>query len=78
MAPTNPELPVNCPVCRSTQIQAVKAGSGQGFDAAGGVLAGLLGTICLGPIGLICVLCGITDKEDEKLVRMCLNCGHQF
>jgi hypothetical protein len=78
MTKSSDESPVTCPVCRSTQIQGVKAGSGQGFDAAGGVIAGLLGTICLGPVGVICLLCGITDKKDDKFVRMCLNCGHQF
>lgn len=69
---------VTCPVCGSTQIQAVNVGGATEYDAVDGVCAGVLGAICLGPIGLIFALCGLKDKKEDKLVRMCLNCGHQF
>jgi len=77
MESTN-ETPVTCPVCGSTQIQLIVS-NGQSYDVAGGLFAGLLGTLCLGPFGLLCALLGINDREvNEKLPRGCLNCGNRF
>jgi hypothetical protein len=67
----------HCPVCGSTQIQAVQMKTGNGFDAVDGVCGGIIGTLCLGPIGLLFVLCGLREQKDV-LARMCLNCGHRF
>ncbi len=66
----------SCPKCGSTHIQGVAETSG-GFDAGSGICGGILGYLCLGPIGLICALCGVTDKK-TKVSRLCLNCGNKF
>jgi DNA-directed RNA polymerase subunit RPC12/RpoP len=49
---------IKCPRCSSTQLSANK----KGFNSAGVVLFGVLGTL----------------NEANKLVITCLNCGIQF
>lgn len=66
----------SCPNCGSIQIQIVGEQSG-GFNKTSGICSGILGTICLGPIGLLCALFGIKDKT-TTFSRVCLNCGNRF
>ena len=61
----DPDAPVRCPKCRSTQITANKKGFGLGKAAVGGVL--------LGPLGLLGGVIG-----GNKIRITCLKCGHVF
>ncbi len=62
-----------CPKCGSEKIQGVHSSTQKGFsdtNACGGCCL-------LGPLGLLCGLCG-SGKKEEKTFRMCLNCGNKF
>lgn len=62
-----------CPKCGSDKLQAVHSTSSKGFNDANAC-----GGCCLlGPIGLLCGLCG-SGKKQEQSYRMCLNCGNKF
>lgn len=62
-----------CPKCGSNNLQAIHSATQKGFsdtNACGGCC-------CLGPVGLLCGLCG-SGKKQEQSYRMCLNCGNKF
>ncbi len=56
---------VACPKCGSTSVSGQK----EGF----GTKKGCCGAILLGPIGLICGMCGA-----NKMKVVCLACGNQW
>lgn len=56
---------IHCPKCNSTSININKKGYGYG--------KGLIGTLLVGPLGLLAG--GIGSKE---LKATCLSCGHEF
>lgn len=56
---------VSCPKCGSTQIMAAKKGFGVGKAA--------IGTILLGPVGLVGGMMG-----SNQLMISCMKCGHQW
>ena|ERR1017187_863272 len=59
------DAPVRCPKCRSTQVTADKEGFGLAKAA--------VGTVLLGPVGL---LGGLIGGSQIKIT--CLRCGHVF
>lgn len=62
-----------CPKCGSEKLQAVHNTNNKGFSdskACGGCCL-------LGPVGLLCGLCG-SGKKQEQSYRMCVNCGNKF
>lgn len=66
-----------CPKCGSSNIQIVNDSTTKvkGF----GVGKGCLGYICLGPIGLLCGMCGMgKEKTTSTACRMCVDCGQKF
>ena len=69
-----------CPNCGShnceIQVQQNVTGSGGGY----GCCNGGLGYVCLGPIGLLCGLCGTKNKTTitHKSMWVCKDCGNQF
>jgi len=58
--------PVHCPKCGCTSI----APSKQSFDAG----MGCLGTLLLGPLGLLCGLC----SSANAMYSVCMRCGHKW
>lgn len=63
---------MKCPKCGSNNVQFstyTKTSSFSFLDAC-------CGTILMGPLGLLCGLCGIGSKTKESWI--CLNCGHTF
>jgi hypothetical protein len=63
-APSAPSGPV-CPKCGAASISGQK----EGF----GLKKGCCGTILLGPIGLLCGMCGA-----NKVKVVCLSCGNEW
>ena len=56
---------VKCPKCHTTQLFAAKKGYGGG--------KGCCGLLLLGPIGLLCGLCGA-----NTMFVTCMKCGHKW
>lgn len=66
-----------CPKCGSQNIQLVSDSSSKskGFGAG----KGCLGAICVGPIGVLCGMCGMgKTKTKTNTYRMCVSCGAKF
>ncbi|MCF0148132.1 MAG: hypothetical protein HUJ77_07015 [Clostridium sp.] len=63
----------SCPFCGSKNIKIIIEKEKEDFD----VTSGVLGYVCLGPIGLLCGLCS-ADGETEKITCICNNCGKRF
>jgi DNA-directed RNA polymerase subunit RPC12/RpoP len=61
---------VRCPRCNSTDVHFVTK-SDSDFDGSNACC----GYILFGPIGL---LCGLTGNKENKTVRKCMNCNHEF
>lgn len=61
----NPDAPIRCPMCHSSQVTANSKGFGVGKAVVGGIL--------LGPFGLLGGLIG-----GSKIKITCLKCGHCF
>jgi len=69
----NGESKLKCPKCGSENIQIIIERDSNNFD----LTSGIIGTICLGPIGLLCgLLCGESIKE--KTTCKCNNCGLKY
>lgn len=68
---------MRCPACGSescTIIEETKTDT-KGY----GVCSGICGYILMGPVGLICGLCGMGDgKTTRKAYWVCHTCGHKF
>ncbi len=64
---------ISCPFCGSKSIKIIIEKEKEDFDATSGVL----GYICLGPIGLLCGLCS-ADGEKERITCICNDCGKRF
>lgn len=69
-----------CPNCGShnceIQVQQNVTSSGSNYSCCNGAL----GTICMGPFGLLCGLCGTGSKTTttHKSMWVCKDCGNQF
>ena len=57
-----------CPKCGSTQLSANK----RGYNYS----EGCCGAFLLGPLGLLCGGCGLTNPN--KVIVTCLKCGKQW
>jgi len=62
-----------CPKCGSAQLEVITEHKTQGVSGS----QGCCGAICLGPIGLLCSLCG-AGKSHSKAKRLCMKCGKKF
>lgn len=62
-----------CPRCGSDNVRVVIERKEKNFDVCGGVLGGL----CLGPIGILCGLC-TADEASESYTGICNDCGAHF
>lgn len=67
---------VKCPKCNSSNLQYASetktSGGGYGFGS------GCCGAILLGPIGLLCGMCGRSVSSETKTYWVCKNCGNKF
>ncbi len=62
---------MRCPVCGSDNTTILTQEYRKGF----GICQSILGFICLGPIGLICGLCGMGETEGFSHTLYCGDCG---
>ena len=62
-----------CPFCGSNNIKIIIEKEKEDYD----LTSGIIGTICLGPIGLLCGLC-FADGEKKRTTCICNNCGKRF
>lgn len=62
-----------CPFCGSKNIKIIIEKEKDDYD----LTSGIIGTICLGPIGLLCGLC-FADGEKERRTCICNDCGKRF
>ena len=67
---------MKCPKCESEKCQYVSTtktkNTGFGFDNA------CCGWLLLGPIGILCGLCGMGSETEENEYWICQNCGQKF
>lgn len=63
----------SCPFCRSKNIKIIIEKEKEEFD----LTSGIIGTVCFGPIGLLCGLC-FADGVKEKRTCICNDCGKRF
>ena len=62
-----------CPFCSSESVKIVIEKESNDYD----VTSGILGLICLSPIGFICGLCG-AGEEKVTTTGICNDCGKRF
>ena len=74
--PPVPNEEIKCPQCGAVGCvpQYKQNVSGGGY----GCCSGGLGALILGPLGLLCGLCGRSTKTTNNLVWICPKCGHEF
>lgn len=74
--PPVPNEEIKCPKCGAVGCvpQYKQNVSGGGY----GCCSGGLGALILGPLGLLCGLCGRSTKTTNNLVWICPKCGHEF
>lgn len=65
---------MRCPKCKSENVQVHYEVEKQGFSGG----KGCCGWILLGPIGLLCGLCGKSKVKSEEKYWVCNNCGAKF
>lgn len=68
---------MKCPKCGQEDCQVISEfnSSTQGF----GFGKGCLGVLCLGPVGLLCGLCGMgKGKSSTTHYWVCNHCGNKF
>ncbi len=65
-----------CPKCGSYSCHPIT--ETQFKDGGYGVFKGLCGYLILGPVGLICGLCGHKAKYKQKTYWVCGSCGRKF
>ena len=67
-----------CPRCQSTILTIItdtNTTSGKGY----GCIKACIGTVILGPFGLLCGLCGKKkSKTTSEAFFMCMDCGNKF
>jgi len=74
--PPVPNEEIKCPKCGAVGCvpQYKQNVSGGGY----GCCQGVLGSLILGPLGLLCGACGRSVKTTNNLVWICPKCGHEF
>ncbi len=65
-----------CPRCGAANSSAVNETTTTGKDFSAG--KGCCGMIMLGPIGLLCGLCGEGQKTKNQTYFVCNSCGHKW
>ncbi len=65
-----------CPKCGSDSSQVIVEKKTTGSDFS--LCDGLLGYICLGPVGILCGACGGNKKYVEVKYCQCNVCGNKF
>lgn len=63
---------MNCPNCNSPNTYIVHDTTTSGSNV--NVCNGILGYLCLGPIGLLCLLVGGNKKTTTRPYLVCNNC----
>ena len=71
---------VYCPKCKSQKLQTVIESKTEGKGGGYGTGKGCLGWLLLGPLGLLCGICGSETKimTTNKTLFMCMDCGNKF
>ena len=76
---------MQCSKCRSSNTisQVITETSSKGKTKGFGVGKSCLGTIILGPFGLLCGLCGMGKGKTKtttsaRVINVCQDCGNQF
>ena len=71
---------VYCPKCKSQKLQTVVESNTEGKGGGYGAGKGCLGWLLLGPLGLLCGICGSETKitTTNKTFFMCIGCGNKF
>ena len=71
---------IRCPHCQGTNLHPVVENNVSSMGGGYGVGKGCLGYICLGPLGLLCGLCGNKQKisTSSQTFWLCQNCGYKF
>lgn len=72
-SPAAEEGSLKCPHCGSTRLQYTTSVKTQGVSAGDACC----GYVCLGPIGLLCGLCG-SGSSETKEYWVCHDCGAKF
>lgn len=68
---------MHCPKCGNTiNLQAVTETTTTGKDFSAG--KGCCGYVFLGPIGILCGLCGEGKQTNSKTFWLCPQCGKKF
>jgi len=62
-----------CPRCGSHNVQVIADTNTKGYDFC----PGFLGWWLLGPIGLLCGMCGM-GETNTYIIRVCRDCGAKF
>ena len=65
---------MKCPNCMSENVQVHYETEKQGFSGG----KGFCGAVLLGPLGLLCGLCGKDKVKSEEKYWLCNNCGSKF
>lgn len=71
---------IRCPRCRSNQISTTTKTTSRTTQSGYKDGLGCLGFLLLGPLGLLCGLCGMGEKTKTKNTDYfhCNECGHDF
>lgn len=67
---------MKCPKCESENCQIINEVQTSGKDYSAG--KGCIGTILLGPIGLLCGACGKGKTTTNTNYWVCNNCGNKW
>ncbi len=67
---------MNCPNCKSTDVKIFSDFKTEGKDY--NVAQGCLGTLILGPIGLLFGMCGKGKQIETSHFWICENCGFKW
>ena len=65
-----------CPRCGCPSCQIINESTTTGGDY--GVCSGICGYILMGPVGLLCGLCGMDTKTKTRAYWVCPSCGKKF
>ncbi|SCJ89766.1 Uncharacterised protein [uncultured Clostridium sp.] len=62
-----------CPSCGSNNLKIIVEKENENYD----LFSGILGAVCLGPIGMLCGLC-CAEGEKKRTTCICNDCGMRF
>lgn len=65
-----------CPQCGKNNSQVINEVTTSGKDFSVG--KGCLGILLMGPIGILCGLCGKGRQMHNRQYWVCNNCGHKW